>query len=63
MNNLSVSARIVITVIVITAAVLLSLAVFNVLEYAEIRDNLIRLGAVGGIIVVASTVVGLINRK
>lgn len=63
MNNVNVTVRIVITIIVLTAAILLSLAVFGALEFEEITDNLVKLGLVGLIIIAASSVIGLVNRK
>lgn len=63
MNSISVSVKIVVTIIVLTAAVLLSLAVFGALDYSEIKDNLVRLGLVGLIVIASSTVISIVNQK
>ena len=63
MNGISTSVRIVVTVIVLTAAILLSLAVFGALEFNELGENLLKLAAVGGIAIVAGLVVSLVNKN
>ena len=47
---------------IMIATVLLSLVVFDALEIDEVTDNLAKLAAVSGIVVVATFLVSLIQR-
>ena len=60
---MNVAIKIVLTIILLTAAILASLAVFGAFSFDELGENLLKLAIVGGIAVGTSAVVSLINKK
>ncbi|HIA92228.1 TPA: hypothetical protein EYO12_03915 [Candidatus Saccharibacteria bacterium] len=60
---MNIAIKIVITIILLTTAILASLAVFDVFSFDELGENLLKLAAVGGIAIATSAVVSLVNKN
>jgi len=62
MSDPKMMLKMVVVVFVLIAVVLLSLVVFDALSFDEVTDNLGKLAAVMGIVVVGSAIIGAVQR-
>lgn len=60
---INTTIRVTVTVFILVAVVLLSLAVFDVLTFDSIGESLTKFGLVALLVVIATTAISFLNRK